>query len=110
MAVALIAAAFEPACGSVSVKQAMHSPETTRGSHSVLSAVLHQAQDRQRIASAYLRPPDPAALYRMHSTLSGPYRVRNIAVANRALTKSLHSPENRALCKILVADMSVKRG
>jgi 2-furoyl-CoA dehydrogenase large subunit len=45
---------------------------------------------------AYIRPPDPAALYRMHSTLSGPYRVRNIAVENRAVvTNQLPSGLNR---------------
>jgi len=45
---------------------------------------------------AYLRPPDPAALYRMHSTLSGPYRVRNVAVANMAVvTNQVPSGLNR---------------
>lgn len=45
---------------------------------------------------AYLRPPDPAALYRMHSTLSGPYRVRNVAVANKAVvTNQVPSGLNR---------------
>lgn len=45
---------------------------------------------------AYLRPPDPAALYRMHSTLSGPYRVRNVAVANTAVvTNQVPSGLNR---------------
>jgi 2-furoyl-CoA dehydrogenase large subunit len=31
---------------------------------------------------AYIRPPEPASLYRMHSAASGCYRVRNIAVDN----------------------------
>src|SRR5499426_1168013 len=31
---------------------------------------------------AYIRPPEPASLYRMHSASSGCYRVRNIAVDN----------------------------
>lgn len=45
---------------------------------------------------AYLRPPDPAALYRMHSTLSGPYRVRHIAVDNKAVvTNQVPSGLNR---------------
>lgn len=45
---------------------------------------------------AYLRPPDPAALYRMHSTLSGPYRVRHIAVHNKAVvTNQVPSGLNR---------------
>jgi 2-furoyl-CoA dehydrogenase large subunit len=45
---------------------------------------------------AYLRPPDPAALYRMHSTLSGPYRVRHIAVDNKVVvTNQVPSGLNR---------------
>lgn len=45
---------------------------------------------------AYLRPPDPAALYRMHSTLSGPYRVRNLAVSNTVVvTNQVPSGLNR---------------
>jgi 2-furoyl-CoA dehydrogenase large subunit len=45
---------------------------------------------------AYLRPPDPAALYRMHSTLSGPYRVRHVAVINKAVvTNQVPSGLNR---------------
>lgn len=45
---------------------------------------------------AYLRPPEPAGLYRMHSTLSGPYRVRHISVYNRAVvTNQVPSGLNR---------------
>src|SRR5581483_3521820 len=45
---------------------------------------------------AYLRPPDPASLYRMHSTLSGPYRVRHIAVENKVVvTNQVPSGLNR---------------
>ena len=45
---------------------------------------------------AYLRPPDPAGLYRMHSTLSGPYRVRHIAVENKVVvTNQVPSGLNR---------------
>jgi 2-furoyl-CoA dehydrogenase large subunit len=45
---------------------------------------------------AYLRPPDPAALYRMHSTSSGPYRVRHISIDNRAVvTNQVPSGLNR---------------
>jgi 2-furoyl-CoA dehydrogenase large subunit len=45
---------------------------------------------------AYLRPPEPAGLYRMHSTLSGPYRVRHIAVDNKAVvTNQVPSGLNR---------------
>ena len=32
---------------------------------------------------AYVRAPEPATLYRMHGSLSGAYRVRNVAVRNR---------------------------
>ncbi len=45
---------------------------------------------------AYLRPPEPAGLYRMHSTLSGPYCVRHISVHNRAVvTNQVPSGLNR---------------
>jgi CO/xanthine dehydrogenase Mo-binding subunit len=45
---------------------------------------------------AYLGPPDPASLYRMHSTLSGPYRVRHIAVENKVVvTNQVPSGLNR---------------
>src|SRR5439155_24773745 len=32
---------------------------------------------------AYARAPEPATLYRMHGSLSGAYRVRNVAARNR---------------------------
>ena len=45
---------------------------------------------------AYVRPPEPAGLYRMHSTLSGPYRVRHIAVSNKVVvTNQVPSGLNR---------------
>ena len=45
---------------------------------------------------AYVRPPEPAGLYRMHTTLSGPYRVRHMAVRNRVvLTNQVPSGLNR---------------
>jgi 2-furoyl-CoA dehydrogenase large subunit len=31
---------------------------------------------------AYIRPPEPASVYRMHATSNGAYRVRNLAVSN----------------------------
>jgi 2-furoyl-CoA dehydrogenase large subunit len=34
---------------------------------------------------AYLRAPEPATLYRMHGSLSGAYRVRNVATRNRVV-------------------------
>ncbi len=45
---------------------------------------------------AYVRAPEPATLYRMHGSLSGAYRVRNVAARNRvALTNTLPSGLNR---------------
>ena len=34
---------------------------------------------------AYIRAPEPATLYRMHGSLSGAYRVRNVATRNRVV-------------------------
>src|SRR5256714_13002896 len=34
---------------------------------------------------AYLRAPEPATLYRMHGSLSGAYRVKNVASRNRVV-------------------------
>jgi 2-furoyl-CoA dehydrogenase large subunit len=34
---------------------------------------------------AYLRAPEPATLYRMHGSLNGAYRVKNIAARNRVV-------------------------
>jgi 2-furoyl-CoA dehydrogenase large subunit len=34
---------------------------------------------------AYIRAPEPATLYRMHGSLSGAYRVRNVAAHNRVV-------------------------
>jgi 2-furoyl-CoA dehydrogenase large subunit len=45
---------------------------------------------------AYVRAPEPATLYRMHGSLSGPYRVRNVAARYRVvLTNRLPSGLNR---------------
>ena len=45
---------------------------------------------------AYVRAPEPATLYRMHGSLSGAYRVRNVAVRNRVvLTNRCPSGLNR---------------
>ena len=45
---------------------------------------------------AYVRAPEPATLYRMHGSLSGAYRVRNVAARNRvALTNRLPTGLNR---------------
>ena len=45
---------------------------------------------------AYVRAPEPATLYRMHGSLSGAYRVENVAARNRVvLTNTLPSGLNR---------------
>jgi 2-furoyl-CoA dehydrogenase large subunit len=45
---------------------------------------------------AYVRAPEPATLYRMHGSLSGAYRVRNVAARYRVvLTNTLPSGLNR---------------
>src|SRR4029453_8021288 len=45
---------------------------------------------------AYVRAPEPATLYRMHGSLAGAYRVRNVAVRNRVvLTNTVPSGLNR---------------
>ena len=45
---------------------------------------------------AYVRAPEPATLYRMHGSLNGAYRVRNVAARNRVvLTNRLPSGLNR---------------
>ena len=45
---------------------------------------------------AYVRAPEPATLYRMHGSLSGAYRVKNVATRNRVvLTNTIPSGLNR---------------
>ena len=45
---------------------------------------------------AYVRAPEPATLYRMHGSLAGAYRVRNVAARNRVvLTNTMPSGLNR---------------
>jgi len=45
---------------------------------------------------AYVRAPEPATLYRMHGSLSGAYRVQNVAARNRVvLTNTCPSGLNR---------------
>ncbi len=45
---------------------------------------------------AYLRAPEPATLYRMHGSLSGAYRVANVAARNRVvLTNRVPTSLNR---------------
>jgi 2-furoyl-CoA dehydrogenase large subunit len=45
---------------------------------------------------AYVRAPEPATLYRMHGSLAGAYRVRDVAARNRVvLTNTMPSGLNR---------------
>jgi 2-furoyl-CoA dehydrogenase large subunit len=45
---------------------------------------------------AYVRAPEPATLYRMHGSLAGAYRVRNVEARNRVvLTNTMPSGLNR---------------
>jgi len=47
--------------------------------------ILALAWDQIEDCGAYLRAPEPAALYRMHGNMSGPYRVKNLAIRNRVV-------------------------
>ncbi len=41
--------------------------------------------DQLEDCGAYLRPPEPATLYRMHGNLTGAYDIRNLRVRNRVV-------------------------
>jgi 2-furoyl-CoA dehydrogenase large subunit len=61
--------------------------------HGELLALRYDALED---VGAYVRAPEPATLYRMHGSLSGAYRVRNVAARNRvALTNTVPSGLNR---------------
>ena len=47
--------------------------------------LLAVAYDVIEDVGAYVRAPEPATLYRMHGSLSGAYRVRNVASRNRVV-------------------------
>jgi len=47
--------------------------------------LLAVAYDVVEDVGAYIRAPEPATLYRMHGSLSGAYRVRNVASRNRVV-------------------------
>ena len=47
--------------------------------------LLALAYDVIEDVGAYLRAPEPATLYRMHGSLSGAYRVRNVSARNRVV-------------------------
>jgi 2-furoyl-CoA dehydrogenase large subunit len=52
--------------------------------------------DATEDVGAYVRAPEPATLYRMHGSLSGAYRVQNVAARNRVvLTNRCPSGLNR---------------
>ncbi|MBV8120848.1 MAG: molybdopterin-dependent oxidoreductase, partial [Alphaproteobacteria bacterium] len=52
--------------------------------------------DQIEDCGAYLRAPEPATLYRMHGSITGAYRVRNLAIRNRVvLTNKTPSGLNR---------------
>ena len=69
---------------------------TMEGAFSGDGALLALRIKQMENVGAYLRPPDPAALYRMHSTLSGPYRVRHLAIDNHVVvTNQVPSGLNR---------------
>lgn len=52
--------------------------------------------DQLENTGAYVRTPEPAGLYRMHGTLTGPYDVQHLAVRNRVvLTNQMPSGLNR---------------
>jgi 2-furoyl-CoA dehydrogenase large subunit len=58
--------------------------------------VLALAWDQIEDCGAYLRAPEPAALYRMHGNMTGAYRVRDLAIRNRmVLTNKTPSGLNR---------------
>ena len=47
--------------------------------------LLALSYDAVEDVGAYVRAPEPAALYRMHGSLSGAYRVQNVAARNRVV-------------------------
>jgi 2-furoyl-CoA dehydrogenase large subunit len=67
--------------------------EAGYSSHGELVALRYDAVED---VGAYVRAPEPATLYRMHGSLSGAYRVGNVAARNRVvLTNTLPSGLNR---------------
>jgi 2-furoyl-CoA dehydrogenase large subunit len=56
---------------------------TVRAGFSSEGQLLAVSYDVFEDVGAYLRAPEPATLYRMHGSLSGAYRVRDVASRNR---------------------------
>jgi len=69
---------------------------TVRAGFSTAGELLALAYDVVEDVGAYVRAPEPATLYRMHGSLSGAYRVQNVAARNRvALTNRCPTGLNR---------------
>jgi len=69
---------------------------TVRAGFSAAGELLALAYDVVEDVGAYIRAPEPATLYRMHGSLSGAYRVQNVAARNRvALTNRCPTGLNR---------------
>ena len=58
---------------------------SVRAGFSSAGELLAISYDVVEDVGAYLRAPEPATLYRMHGSLSGAYRVRNVASRNRVV-------------------------
>ena len=58
---------------------------TVRAGFSAAGELLAVAYDVIEDVGAYVRAPEPATLYRMHGSLSGAYRVQNVAARNRVM-------------------------
>jgi 2-furoyl-CoA dehydrogenase large subunit len=84
---------LEHLSGSSSSTQRVTEIEAGFGRDGELVALRYDAVED---VGAYVRAPEPATLYRMHGSLSGAYRVRNVAARNRVvLTNTLPSGLNR---------------
>src|SRR5215213_8497951 len=69
---------------------------TVRAGFSAAGELLAVAYDVIEDVGAYVRAPEPATLYRMHGSLTGAYRVQNLAARNRvALTNRCPTGLNR---------------
>ena len=58
---------------------------TVQAAFSADGELLGLRYDALEDVGAYVRAPEPATLYRMHGSLGGAYRVRNIAARNRVV-------------------------
>ncbi len=84
---------IEHLAGSAASTQRVTSVEAGFSADGDLLALRYDAIED---VGAYVRAPEPATLYRMHGSLSGAYRVQNVAARNRVvLTNTLPSGLNR---------------